>query len=63
MKKVIGGFVAVGAILGLLAVGRRMSEEMRKHSAQMAAHCKQMAEHCKQMAAKTEERREPAGTI
>jgi hypothetical protein len=43
MKKAIFGFVAVGAVLGLLPVARRMS--------QMAAHCKEMAAQCKQMAA------------
>lgn len=63
MKKMISGLVAVAAIVGLLALGRRMSEEMRKHSEQMAAHCKQMAAHCKQLAAQAEERREPVGTI
>jgi hypothetical protein len=63
MKKLIVGFVAAGAAIGLLAGAKRMSEEMRKHSAQMAAHCKQMAAHRKQMAAQAEKDREPVGTI
>ncbi|HEX6662032.1 MAG TPA: hypothetical protein VF025_00015 [Gaiellaceae bacterium] len=56
MKKVIVGFVAAGAIVGLLAAARRMGREMHKHAEQMAAHCKQMA-------GQTEKRREPVGTI
>ena len=63
MKRLIIGFVAAGATVGLLAAAKRMSGEMRKHSEQMAAHCKQMAAHCKQMAAQAEKDREPAGTI
>ena len=63
MRKVIVGFVAAGAVVGLLAGAKRASKEMRKHSEQMAARCKQMAEHCKQMAAEPEKDREPVGTI
>jgi len=44
MKKAIVGFVAVGAIVGLRPVARRMSQKMREHCAQMAAQCKQMTE-------------------
>ncbi len=63
MKKVIIGFIAAGAVVGLLAAARRMSDGMRKHSEQMAAHCKQMAEHCRKMTAQAEKPREPVGTI
>ena len=55
MKKVILGFVALGAFAGLLATARRMSGAMREHMEQMAAHCKQMA-------AQSERRGEPVGT-
>jgi hypothetical protein len=62
MKNAIVGFVAVGAGIGLLLVGRRLSHEMLEHSKQMKAHCKQMAAHSRQMAAQSEER-EMVGTI
>jgi gas vesicle protein len=51
MKKAIVGVAAVGAVVGLLVAGRRMSAEMREHSKQMKADCKQMAAHCKEMMA------------
>ena len=43
MKKVIIGFVAVGAIVGLRPVAKRLGHEMREHCGQMAEQCKQMA--------------------
>ena len=42
MKKAILGFVALGAIIGLRPVARRMGRKMREHCEQMAAQCKQM---------------------
>jgi hypothetical protein len=43
MKRGLVGLVAVGAVVGLCAVARRMSRKMREHCGQMAAQCKQMA--------------------
>ena len=42
MKKVIIGAAAVGALVGLGIVGRRIGHTMRKHCEQMAAQCKHM---------------------
>ena len=43
-KKAIVGLVAVGAIVGLRSVAKRiMRHEMSEHCRQMAAQCKQMA--------------------
>ena len=42
MKKVIIGAAAVGALVGLGIVGRRIGHEMREHCGQMAAQCRQM---------------------
>jgi hypothetical protein len=61
MKKAIVGFVAVGAVAGMLPVARRTSRKMREHSGQMAAHCKQMAAQCRQMAAQVGGRGEAVG--
>ncbi len=44
MKKAIVGLSAVGAVVGLRPLARRMSHKMREHCRQMAARCKQMAE-------------------
>lgn len=46
MKKVIIGLLAVGAVMGLRPVARRMGHRMSEHCGQMAAHCKQMAAQC-----------------
>ncbi len=43
MKKAMVGFVALGAMIGLRQVARRMGHKMREHCGQMAAQCKQMA--------------------
>lgn len=43
MKKGIVGLVAVGAVIGLRPLARRLNHKMREHYGQMAAHCKQMA--------------------
>ena len=69
MKKVIVGLVAVGAVLALRPVGKRMAQKMREHCEQMAAKCQQkmgqcagggkeagMREHCEQMAAQHKEK-------
>ena len=44
MKKAIVGLVAVGSIIALRPVVRRLAQKMREHCGQMAAQCKQMAE-------------------
>jgi hypothetical protein len=54
MKKAIVGVAALGAIIGLRPLARRMAQKMREHCAQMAAQCKQMA-------AQAGGRGEPAG--
>ena len=54
MKKAVVGFAALGVIIGLRPVARRMEQKMREHCAQMAAQCKQMA-------AQVGGRSEPAG--
>ena len=56
MKKVIIGAAAVGALVGLGIVGRRIGNKMREHCGQMAAQCKQM------MAGQFGERGETTGT-
>jgi hypothetical protein len=43
MKKAFVGFAALGVIIGLRPVARRMEQKMLEHCAQMAAQCKQMA--------------------
>ena len=43
MKKVIVGFAAIGVIIALRPVARRMEQKMREHCAQMAVQCRQMA--------------------
>ena len=43
IKKAFIGFVAVGAVVGLRPVARRVGNEMREHCRQMAAQCKQTA--------------------
>lgn len=46
MKKAIIGVAAVGTVVGLGVVIRRVGDEMREHCGQMAAQCKQvMAGH------------------
>jgi hypothetical protein len=57
MKKVIIGAAAVGAVVGLGIVGRRIGHKMRDHCGQMAAQCKQM------MAGQFGERRERCGQM
>ena len=42
MRKAIIGVAAVGAIVGLGVVSRRIGHKMREHCGQMAAQCKQM---------------------
>lgn len=51
MRKVIVGVAAVGAVVGLFPIARRVGRKMREHFGQMAAHCRQMAAQCRQMAA------------
>jgi hypothetical protein len=65
MRKAIIGVAAVGAVVGLAVVGRRVGHKMREHCGQMAKQCKQMMagqfgepgeateerEHCGQRAA------------
>ena len=46
MKKALVGLVAVGAVVGLRPVARRIGHKMREHCGQMAAQCKQMAAQC-----------------
>ena len=43
MKRAIVGFAAVGAIMGLRPLARRVGRKMQKHCAQMAARCTEMA--------------------
>jgi hypothetical protein len=43
MRKAIIGVAAIGTVVGLGIVGRRVGGKMREHCAQMAAQCKQMA--------------------
>jgi hypothetical protein len=40
MKKAIVGLVAVGAILGLRPLTRRLGHMMREHCEQMVAQCR-----------------------
>ena len=43
MRKAIIGVAAVGALVGLGVVSRRIGHKMREHCGQMAAQCKDMA--------------------
>lgn len=43
MRKAIIGLLALGVIVGLRPVAKRMGHEMREHCGQMAEQCKQMA--------------------
>ena len=43
MKKAIVGVAALGAIIGLRPLARRLEQKMREHCGQMAAQCRQMA--------------------
>jgi hypothetical protein len=54
MKKAIVVFAALGTIVALRPVARRMGQKMSEH-------CEQMAAQCKQMAANVGGRGEPVG--
>lgn len=54
MKKVIVGFVAIGAIVGLRSAGRHIGHKMRDH-------CGEMTQRCMEMATQAARRREAAG--
>jgi hypothetical protein len=65
MKKAIVGLVAVGAVIALRPLLRRMGHKMREHCEQMAAQfgghaemAHKMAECCKGMSAQSESRGE-----
>ena len=73
MKKAIVAIAAVGVVLGLRPVMKRMGQKAREHCEQMAAQCKQMMagqsgsgsrvghkmpEHCEEMAEQFERRGE-----
>lgn len=42
MRKAVVALLAVGAVLGVGFVARRMSRKMQAHMAEMAARCKEM---------------------
>ena len=56
MRKAIIGVAAVGAIIGLGVVSRRIGHKMLEHCGEMAAQCKPM------MAGQVTERGEATGT-
>jgi len=43
MKKALVALVAVGVLIGVLPLARRMGHKMSEHCGQMAAQCKEMA--------------------
>ena len=61
MRKVIIGAAAVGAVVGLGIVGRRIDHKMREHCGQMAAQCKQMMAEQVGNRSETTEARERCG--
>ena len=76
MKKALVGVTAVGAVVGLRRIAKRIGPKMREHCEQMMgaplagraeatdrdAAAQRMHERCEQRAARVSERRQPIAT-